>query len=148
MENNTEPSQSLLDKQRQQMQAIILRNLPLEEQRLKIREWLLTNVAGQQMWHPAITSQINLNPKGIKHYLHNTSVEPERQFHALCQMPQLLVGARYSHYKADNHLPPRKGVGVHVLYADCELDQVAYQVWLRVKVTPEGLYFYDLGVVR
>ena len=127
---------------------MMLQNLSFDEQRLRIRAWLLTNLAGQQVQHPAISGQIRLNPKGIKHCLHNTSVEPERQFHALYQLPQLLIGARYSHYETDKHLPPRKGVGVHVLYADCELDQVAYQVWLRVRSTPEGLYFYDIGVVQ
>lgn len=117
-------------------------------QRQVLRQFLQESVAGQQVQHPALPRIVNLNWQGLKHSLSSTSREPLRQFESLRQLPQILATAQYSRYEPDNHNPPRKGVGVHVLYADCEFEGQKYQVWLRIRETPDGLFFYDLGVVR
>ncbi len=120
----------------------------LNQQRQQLRVWLQETVVGQQVKCLGFKRPVVLNWQGLKHCLSSTSAEPFRQFAALRQLPQLLAGATYSHYEPDNHLPSRLGVGVHILYAACELNSEPYQVWLRVRETPDGLFFYDLGVVR
>lgn len=120
----------------------------MHRDRQELRQFLREVIAGQQVRHSLLPKPVYLNWQGLKHCLASTSAEPFRQFAALRQLPQLLAGATYSHYEPDNHLPPRLGVGVHILYAACELNSEPYQVWLRVRETPDGLFFYDLGVVR
>lgn len=120
----------------------------LKIERKKLSQELKENLSGKTITHSQLLQPVIFNWQGLKHCLSSTSIEPAKQFYALRQLPQLLVGARYSHYEPDSHTPPRTGVGIHILYASCDLIDDQYGVWLRVRETPDGLYFYDLGVVR
>lgn len=114
--------------------------------RQELRQKLID--APHEITHPALAAPIKINWAGIKHCTSGNLTKLLRQAEALRRLPLLLAKASYSHHEPDNKEFPRPGVGAHLFNASYSLNEEMQQVWLLVRETPDGLFLYDLDLVR
>ena len=100
----------------------------------------MTEVVDKKISHEQLPGEILFNRRGLKHCL-SRKYPPYNRERLL-----LLSKSVHDRKEADKHAENRPGVFVHIFYCSHVINEIEHDVWLSVRETPAGLFFYDLGI--
>ena len=106
----------------------------------------MTEVANKKISHEQLPSEILFNRRGLKHCLSRKYPPYNRERLLLLPEAPLLSKSVYDRKEADKHAENRPGVFVHVFYCSHVINEIECNIWLSVRETPAGLFFYDVGI--
>ncbi len=114
----------------------------LSELAAKMKEWASENLRDRAVVNRATGQPILLRMRQIKHAISRSRPLQRERLLSLLVLPELLETATHLGSEPDRDGRPEI-LAVHHFLAPMRLEQVDYNVWLLVRQTREGQYFYD-----
>lgn len=110
--------------------------------RKNIKEWLIENIAGKNVYNASINNYIILNRSGLKHALSFSNRNYVQKLKSLYSIEEIVKNARYVRTEVDNR--NRKQIKeIIILEYQILIEELNYYVKVVVRYTNEGRFYYD-----
>lgn len=113
-------------------------------------EWLKSQGKfNRRFYCVAIQSIVSFQYKGLKHAISRNYKYPNVELQIIKIIPEIFTSAHYICFDKNEDLKTIREVrGTHNYYAIVSFELKIYEVWLKIKETKDGYFFYDYGIIR
>jgi Large polyvalent protein-associated domain 3 len=119
----------------------------VSEIRKELKDWTSTNLVGKQVFISAINKTIQFTKQGCKHDISRAYKDAVIELALIKKLPGLLTNATF----ICTDLPKRDDKNVKMIYKFYQMEiheKRIYQIWLLIKETKEGIFYYDHGLIE